>query len=327
MIKKSLTYSMLIMLLMMGKSSIAMHAAVLRFSKLAGASLAAYPAWNCAYSSRKERLSYRDRMPYSVKIWAQDILKECDINEKKVSFAVANTDETKGWGVIGNNHIIASPRMVNELVYNLQIIEDFHAGKATEEQLHMAQRIVACQEQFVKHECGHLWHQHYKKNMAALILGPCAVQMASSGVAAVSKNIFRIAPPVTFLRTSGFCLLAVGTALPKVMVTKYFFEPDQFMHEKQADEFAWNNAKTDGELRALKDFYQALAANPPGPFSEISNVTTALEYYDAMSEQEKEGLRIGGYLDRNHASVDKDHPTSLARAKSIQSYINVMGKR
>lgn len=326
MIKKSFAYSILMIVLMIGKSSIAMHAAILRFSKLAGASLAAYPAWNCAYSLRKQRLSYRDPMPYNAQIWAKDILKECDINEKKVSLVIANKGETSCWRVIGGDQIIASPRIVDELVHNLQIIEDFYAGKATEEQLHMAKRIVACHEQQVKHEGGHIWHQHYKKNIAAYVLGPCVVQMVSSGVTAASKNIFRINPPITFLRTSVFSLLAVGSALPKMIVTKYFFEPDQFVHEKQADEFAWNNAKTDFELKALKDFYQALAANSPGPFSGISNTTTALEYYDAMSEQEKEGLRIEGLLDRNHAAVDKNHRTPLARANSIQSYIDAMRK-
>jgi len=327
MIKKKFAYSILMIVLMIGKSSIAMHATILRFSKLAGASLGAYPAWDCAYSLRKKRLSYRDPMPYNAQVWAKDILKECGINEKKVSFAIANKGETSCWGVMGGDQIIASQRAVDELAANLEIIEDFYAGKITQEQSYEAQRIIACHKQMIKHESGHIWHQHYKKNISGLIVGPCVIQTISSGMAAVSKSVFQIKPPRTLLRTGVFSLLAISSALPKMIATKYFFEPDQFSHEEQADEFAWSNAKTDFELEALKDFYHALAANSPGPFSEISDTTTALKYYDAMSEQEKEGLWVEGLLDRSHAAVDRDHPTPLARTKSLQPYIDAMHKR
>lgn len=242
--KKCLQYSVLIGLLMINTPSFSVYNAVFRGIQGVSASICIGKGLKDAYNYDKEvqiqevLVKFEPRKSaFFVRNWAKkEIEKLKDVPE--ITFHSSNN-----WGAFKNNiYMPKSWEFVIPLLKDKIIVQNPR---------------MALSAMSLRHEVSHVINDDVKRKTYALMWIPAAVQGVCSSASYGFNKLFNIKSPKKLVPALFRSSLAVGSIPVKITLSTLGMISSMRHYEKQADQYACENAGSRLELEEFEKFFQA----------------------------------------------------------------------
>ena len=198
--------------------------------------------------------------------------------------------------------------------------------------------IINSRKAILKHEIGHIVHNDSKKQEYSEVTIPALVQLACSTTSYGFTKILHIQAPKTLGKTLLRSSFAVASTPLKIGLSFITYNIYCRQQEKEADEFACQNAETKEELEAFSNYFRNLQnkfddnlmdepnelTNPVNnkPYGAIRQSIINMASKKANSFENKINNLDSYWAKIAHMMFDPKHSHYSYRINSIQKHIN-----
>jgi hypothetical protein len=291
--KKYLQYSVLMMLLMIYKPSYAMYGAMFNVARFVGVTtlpvFGSYTAYNRHKDNQKKLKELKPVTENAVKDWFTEEKKKLNmLNVESVSLF-----EDQAWasGSYGKTGYITAPSnniiKLNEALTNKSVNNETIAAQDNSE--------IARNAMLLKHELAHIINKDFQNGTYALVAIPLVVEALSFGTTSVFRKLCNIEEPKTLIKTMLRSSAALGSIVPKSLLSAALLIPFWRYREKRCDKFACEHAESRLEL----------------------------EEFAKWHKKNESPYATGNRRDIRFAEFEKDpvHPAPVDRKEMVEAYI------
>lgn len=272
----------------------AMYGAIFNIARLVGTTtlpvVGSYTAYNRYTDSQKQLAEFKPVTENAVNNWFVKQKNKLNISNVELVSSLIN----KPWASCsyGKTGHVAAPSgdivTLNEALINKSINNETTTTKDNSE--------IALKKMFLTHEFSHIINKDFQNRTYALVAIPVAVEALSFGATSAFRKLCGIQTPKTFTKTMLRSSLAIGSVVPKALLSTVSLIALCRYHETRCDKFACEHAESRLELEVYAKHYKD---------SESPYVTTQNRRDVRFAEFEKDPL----------------HPAPVDRKEMVEAYI------
>lgn len=252
--KKHLQSIVLMILLMTYKPSCAMYGTIFKVAQFVGVTtvpaFGSYTAYNRHKDNQKKLKDLKPVTENAVKDWFTEENKKLNmLDVESVSLLADQAWASASYGKIGyvtvpSNNMIK----LNEALINKSMNNEITAAQDNSEK--------ARNTMSLKHELAHVIYKDFQHGAYALVAIPLAVEAVSFGATSVFRKLCNIEEPKTLIKTMLRSSAALGSIVPKSLLSAALLISFWRYREKRCDKFACEHAESRLELEEFAKWHK-----------------------------------------------------------------------